>query len=988
MHCDSWNVCRTLGVLAAVSLAVTTGLAEEVPERPSEKLERFEPLSPAEAIESMEVAAGYRVELVAAEPLVVDPISVCFDPQGRMIVVEMIDYSERDEDAVGRVRRLTDRSGDGVMDHAETLVERLSWPTAVESWPGGVIVGAPPHLTFFPVEDDEHGNAVVGQPQTWFTGFSRANVQGMMNSFRWGPDLWLHAAASSNRGEISGVTLTEPLNLGRQDFAINPLDRRFAVVPGGAQHGMDFDLWGRKFLTSNSDHLQQALMFPTFAGRASRYSSAPPMRRSIAADGPAADVYRSSPPEPWRLLRTYLRVTGEVPGIVEGGGRAAGYFTGATGTLIYKGDQWPASDDPMALVCDVGGNLVHRKRLEDDGLWKRGVRVDEQTEFVRSSDTWFRPVQLDDGPDGAVYVADMYREIIEHPKSLPPIIKNQVDLNSGNDRGRIWRIVAEDQPLRRRSEPLSIDDIDGLIEHLAHPNHWQRRTAARLLAVAQDASTIGTLRQLVAKAPLASTRLEALAVLELLPDGLNEATLAAALADDHAALRGRALETMLARQQALDAEQLAALADDDSIEVRFRVAAAAAALLEDTSARVQLLSKIAARDPGDPWIRWAVEGSLGDGAWEFLNASQSVLASMARQQRAAWLRSICCQILSGSQSKAVAALASRLPDDEELLAALADEVEGIRPAGTAEPLVQWTRQTMADDLLQAAEAGDSRIAAMAAPMRLVAWADAEVAQRLLTTILSPLHGAKAQQAALVSLVRNDANAAALVIDQLSALTPQSAEVALTTLASRVQGQLAIAKGLDSGKLGADQLPTEVQRTLGESRNSTVKKAAEKHFAASEGPPPGEIYDQYVKALASDADAPAGEPVFRRICANCHAPEEGRQRVGPDLVTVSDQPREQILLAILDPNREVNAKYARVQIVTATGQVLSGIVTDESDTTLTLVDSQGMVATVARQDIEDLQTSPQSLMPEELHKEITPEQMRDLIAYVVSRKPQR
>jgi hypothetical protein len=171
----------------------------------------------------------------------------------------------------------------------------------------------------------------------------------------------------------------------------------------------------------------------------------PPILVSIAADGPAAEVFRTSPEEPWRVLRTQWRVAGMVPGPIEGGGRASGYFTSATGATIYRGDAWPAEYVGDAFIADCGSNLIHRKQLLPTASPSSAQRpADERgTEFATCSDVWFRPVQFANAPDGTLYVIDMYREIIEHPWSLPPGIKEHLDLNSGNDRGRIYRIVPD-----------------------------------------------------------------------------------------------------------------------------------------------------------------------------------------------------------------------------------------------------------------------------------------------------------------------------------------------------------------------------------------------------------------------------------------------------------------------------------------------------------------------------------------------------------------
>src|SRR5690606_10773015 len=256
-----------------------------------------------------------------------------------------------------------------------------------------------------------------------------SNVQGMLNSFHWGLDGRLYGSASSGGGKI-----TSPQHPNRpavdcrgHDFSFDPRTLEFRTESGGAQHGMCFDDWGRRFVCSNSDHLQMIVYDDRYAGR-NPLSAMPPARHSIAADGPQAEVFRLSPVEAWRVIRTEWRVSGRSKGAVEGGGRAAGYFTSATGVTIYRGDAFPAEFREQVFVADVGSNLVHRKRLEPAGVALLGKRIDEGREFIASSDNWFRPVQFGNAPDGTLYVLDMYREVIEHPHSIPPEIKAHLNL--------------------------------------------------------------------------------------------------------------------------------------------------------------------------------------------------------------------------------------------------------------------------------------------------------------------------------------------------------------------------------------------------------------------------------------------------------------------------------------------------------------------------------------------------------------------------------
>ncbi|MEL6107746.1 MAG: PVC-type heme-binding CxxCH protein, partial [Planctomycetota bacterium] len=564
----------------------------------SGKLPRFEPLSPEDEQNSFEVADGFRVELVAAEPLVIDPVAFCFDPKGRMIVVEMRGYSERAASKLGRVRRLSDTDFDGQMDEAETLIDGLEWPTAVACWGDGIVIGVAPDILYLPLsEDGKHGPV-----ETLFTGFGKSNVQGLFNSFQWGPDLKLHCATSSSGALVAGKTIAGEVRLGRRDFTIDYHTRELTPVNGGGQHGMSFDRWGNKFVCSNSDHLQQVLLLPRVPGRSFTFEE-PPFRRSIAADGPQAQVFRRSPVEPWRILRTHLRVNGLAKGPIEGGGKAAGYFTGATGIHLYEGDQWARDAGAgLALVCDVGSNLIHRKRLTAvNRLWFTGKRVDENTEFLRSTDTWFRPVQLGGGPDGALYVADMYREVIEHPKSLPPAIKSQVDLNSGNDRGRIWRIVSDGKRPRTRIVP-SFDSLESkeLLRYLSHANLWHRRTAARLLMQRARFSgsaltrLVDKLRDLATRGEFPETRLEALSLLGSIPNGFDKQTRDQAIVDHHQSVRRRALRLAIEHVERLDAIRPTSL--EHPVLPDFMLAYGSAALLKDFRSRLELLGSLSSSD--------------------------------------------------------------------------------------------------------------------------------------------------------------------------------------------------------------------------------------------------------------------------------------------------------------------------------------------------------------------------------------------------------
>jgi len=798
--------------------------------------------------------------------------------------------------------------------------------------------------------------------------------------------------------------MDETLKLSRRDFAIAPRQQTMAPVNGGAQHGLSLDPWGDKFVCSNSDHLQQVLLPGTGRGRATRYSQTPSLRRSIALDGPQADVFRISPVEPWRILRTHMRVSGAVGGPIEGGGRAAGYFTGATGVYYYDGDQWPQSETPLALVCDVGSNLVHRKRLLDDGLWKQGERIDAGSEFVRSRDVWFRPAQLGTGPDGALYIADMYREVIEHPKSLPPVIKSQLDLNSGNHRGRIWRVVAEDQPLRRKAPAMDTMATPELVKMVDHPNAWHRRTAARLLFERQDRAAIDPLRVVVRGGEYPAGRLQALASLAGMSGSepaVDDATLQAGLRDPHPRVRQQAIKVAvrtLGPQEDLSrfSALWQALADDPSIFVRFQLAYEALTLLPESDSRSEVLAQIAAHDPADPWIRWAVEGSLGKAALPFAQKLGTQLADREDADVTPWMRSVVCQLLYAEGNQGPAQIVAMLEpldnqapsqqiDDALFRAAVADQLEGLPINDRTEPLADWVKQSLLPRVQETLASAKDAAGLSPPELRLVRWAVPDQVTPLLKQMMQPSESPQVQQLALQELAGHDQAASQWVMDHLSQLTPMMRGLALQSLAERAAGLQAIATAIVDGSLRGDALSEAVLRPLRNYPDPQLRGKVADKLAAIPTSVPAAQMATYQEALAAPADREAGQQIFRKTCVNCHRMGTLGKPVGPDLRSLTTKSPSQILLSILDPNAEVDPKYHTVQVVTNYGRVVSGILESETANSLRILSEKAEATVIPREDIESLQTSNRSLMPTDVAKEISPAQMNDLIAFL--RAPQ-
>ncbi|MFN7141139.1 MAG: PVC-type heme-binding CxxCH protein, partial [Limisphaerales bacterium] len=531
------------------------------------------------AVSTFQIKPGFRLELVASEPLVVDPIALSFDEDGRLYVIEMRDYSERRDERLGRVRLLEDTNGDGRFDKSTVYADGLPWPTAIICYGSGVFVGSTPDVFYF---KDTDGDGKADVRQLVYTGFgntkSRLNVQALLNSFNWSLDNRIQGLSASNGGVVTNRVRTgdKPLNLDNRNFSFDPRTLEMSPEAGGGQYGMSFDTKGRKFSSSNSEHLMAWMYESRYADRNPHYSM-PRSLVTIAVDGGAAEVYRISPEEPWRVIRTQWRKEGVVQGVVEGGGRASGYFTGATGATIYRGSAFPAEFLDNAFTGDAGGNLVHRKRVYQEGLEIKAVRPEgeETVEFLASRDTWFRPTQFANAPDGTFYVIDIYREIIEHPWSLPEEIKKHLDLNNGNDRGRIYRIVPDGfkQP---RIPRLSKANTSQLVSTLEHANGWYRDTAARLLYERQDKGAGSALTRLVERSKSPYGRMHALYALDGL-GLLRENHILRGLKDDDEMVRQHAVrlsERILNKQIPTSAlwAQLRQMHADPSVNVVYQLA--------------------------------------------------------------------------------------------------------------------------------------------------------------------------------------------------------------------------------------------------------------------------------------------------------------------------------------------------------------------------------------------------------------------------------
>ncbi len=303
-------IVSALLVFAAGVSAAEKDLAEQMP--------RIPPKTPDEALASFKLERGFSMQLVACEPDVTDPIDAAFDEQGRMFVVEMNDYPFLPEQRVqkyldqraetwGKIRLLTDTDNDGRMDKSVVFADRLRWPQSVCCSKSGVYVIAPPHLLFL---KDTDGDDVADQKEIICTGFNNTNVQALSNGLEWGRDNAIYFSSGIAGGELTvparGGKPEYKFSPGRRDLRLDPETNELTMVAGGMQFGHTIDDWGDRFICSNSNHIVHVTWPLNYLER-NPLLVIPDMTRSIAREGAAAVVFRTSPAEPWRLVRTARR---------------------------------------------------------------------------------------------------------------------------------------------------------------------------------------------------------------------------------------------------------------------------------------------------------------------------------------------------------------------------------------------------------------------------------------------------------------------------------------------------------------------------------------------------------------------------------------------------------------------------------------------------------------------------------------------------------
>ncbi len=952
----------------------------EMLESPSEN----SPLSPDAGLRSMQVPDRFKIQLVASEPLVSDPINIAFAPDGRLWVVEMGDYpgSEASKSdtpiASGRVKVLNDTDKDGVFDTATTFMEGLSFPTGVHPWNDGVIISAAPDIIF---ARDTNGDDKADETETWYSGFPLANPQHRINGFTYGLEHALHCASGDNLSEITAVRTNKTVNASGRDFRIWPTSGELDLLSGRTQYIRSRNDWAESFGNDNSRPMYHYPIEDRYLLRNSavRYSG----NQRYLFDPPSAPpVYpRSNTSDRYNDLF------------------AANRFTSACSAIVFRSSELGEDLAGNAFICEPVHNLVHRAILTRDGASYQATRhsSETQSEFLASTDPWFRPTRVTEGTDGMLWVVDMYRAVIEHPEWIPMAWQEQVNLRAGEGMGRIYRIVPSAQTKNTALPVLTGLGPIQLAEYLESPHGALRDLAQQqLLCHHQASDAVERLLIIASQSKSPQARVHALWCLESLGK-LSVATLEVALTDTHFGVVRTALllsESYLAEQPSL-LKPMAELTGHADARVQLQLALTAGQSSDEVAGKILVDLVEPAID--DNWLARAVMTSASMHSAAILKKSLSLLTQEKKPSESAHLIELISNLLrtaansgdSSVQDQVTTALRDAPVDAAwatQLATAWMDAYPKDKSASSSiSPVLKeiYTR----DLAIATSDTADepSRCRALSLFGRGIADEAKEIA--FLVNLISPRVPLAVQLTALDRLSSiGHVSAADELIRKWATLSVSVRSATVASMLRTPSWTTAFLGAIADKSVSPSELSVAARQQLQMTGNQSTRALAQRLLKDNAANDRSELVTRYLAVTTDIRDSiepniAQGGETFKRLCAACHTADTQGRISGPNLANLTDFSSRALTEAILDPNRRVDPQYLSYSVLLENGQTLVGAIAEEAGDSLTLVQADAKRLTIARVDIEEIRNTSQSLMPQGFETELTLESMRDLIAFV-------
>lgn len=941
----------------------------------AETLERIPaPIAKEKALATMEVHPDLEIELVAAEPMVMDPIDIAWGPDGRMWVVEMADYPlgmDGKGKGGGRIRYLEDTNRDGKYDESTVFLE-ASYPTSVFPWKNGVLVTTAPDLIY---AEDTNFDGKADDVEILYTGFNLGNQQHLVNGMQWGPDAKIYLANGDSGGIVRSVKTGKTVDIDGRDLRIDPGNGSIEAINGGTQFGRNRDSWGNWFGNSNSWPGWHFALDDRYLQRNPHvaYTSARVFLPQVPTAGPV-----------YPISKTLSRFNDY---------EKANRFTSACGYMIYEDSVLGPDFVGNSFIAEPVHNLVSRAIVYPEGASFRSKRAPEEmeSEFLRSTDNWFRPTAIRSGPDGALYVVDMYRFAIEHPEWIPEDWQRKINLREGHDKGRIYRI-AKKGTKRLPTPDLTRLSTSELSETLHSEIRWLRDQAFQMLRLRDDAEVASTLSRAVESASQPETRVLAFWILDDM-DALNQETLLRGLNDEVANVRAQAVKFA---EGFLDNEVILAkvsqLAHDESAHVRKQVAYT----LGESESKIagNALFELIQRDHEDPILLSAALSSV--------QPHQSKLAELAgsrllQPRLGKFLDGLLNTALGSKNHTVLSVLVSAilnqtgehsLPDHlvayhayEKAAHRFSEDGEGFIGSnpGLAQKrteLFQAARILAMDSQLPVAD----RVSALSILPYRKKGKEENIA--LARELLNPSQSMELQLAAVDSLSRIlQSQAPEHLLNYWESVGPRIRAKILDILLSRKNWTTSLLRKASNRPEIISSFSAVQRNRLSRSSDPTIKTLAAALFGNRDTSNRQQLVDDYRAALDLVGDPTSGSAHFASLCATCHHMEGVGVDVGPNLSSLSDKSPQALLIAILDPNRAVEDKFKQYIVTAKNGQTSTGILSEETSTTITLTNIGGTTQTLLRQNLSSIKSTDLSLMPEGLDAGLDHRQMADLLAYL-------
>ncbi len=971
--------------------------------------------TPAESLAQFQVAPGLRWDLAATEPMVRQPLNIHFDERGRMWVVQYLQYpfpaglkvTKYDQylraiydkvpppppnhfKGADRITILESTRGDGTFDKAKDFVSDLNIARSVVTGRGGVWVLNPPYLLFYP--DKNRDDIPDGPPEVKLSGFGLEDTHSGANSLAWGPDGWLYGAHGSTcTADIKGVKF-----LGQAIWRYHPVSGDFEVFAegGGNTFSVEFDAQGRVFSGSNYGQT-----------RGLHYAQGALYIKGWSKHGPAMNPYRFG----WFEHMAHKGYEPRFPQAM----------------LYYEGGAIPQYEGHIVVGMALTSRVMASQVARDTSTFQT---ADIETS-VLSSNRWFRPVDMKTGPDGAIYFADWCDSRLSH---LDP--RDTWDKESG----RIYRLSATGAKVGWEKMDYTKLSGDELIKLLSHPNKWHRQTALRVLWDRGDKSLVPKLKALVlAKAspsPLGGERagvrgddnhlaLEAFWAVNA-SGGFDDTFALQTLKHPNEMVRYWTIRLLGDRKRVTPLQQAALLATAKSepvAEVRAQLASSVTRLPGNDAlpiTRELLLRNEDVTDKHVPLLLWwAVESKCAtdrDAILRMLEDSTFWHAPIVQKFIIARLGQRFTAERTDANLETAAKLFALAPspaDADELIKGMeaglqGDPVKSVPAALSKKVAELWASRAPTPTLISFAVRLGHAPAAEAALARITDAKVSEADRRKTITLLAERR-VDAAVPTFLKLLRFE-KSDALRLDLINALqrfaSPDIArelldlypgfpaklrDTAQAALASRPDWSRRLLAAVDEGQLKKEQISIANLLAITAFKDAASDALIKKHWGRlTKSSEEKEAQIAKVRKLLAGpkGDAKVGHEVFKLACAVCHMMNKEGGKIGPDLTGYERDNLDFILPAIVDPSLAIREEYIGFNITTTDEQTLTGLVTELTKTSVTLLDTAGSKTVLSRTNIKEMKASHTSLMPEGLLDAMTEQQVRDLFAYFMAGTP--